>query len=372
MEKFERECRHFRGDAPCRLHKQDGRECAGCADFRLRGTRILIIKLGSAGDVLRTTSILKAIKERYASGHVTWIVKAECMNVLKNNPYIDEIIPYGTQGLSFVQVARFDLAMNLDVTAESSALLALSRCPLKKGFSLDNKGSVYPVNVEALPWYDMSLSDVTKKKNTDTYHDIIHDIVSLERNNNRPVLVVAEEDRAFAANFAKAHGIDTKTTVIGVNAGGGNRWELKTPDAPKWIEIIRAVSKEIKARCVLFGGPGEKRKYEEILAASGTDLIDAGTGNAFGRFAALVDLCDAVLTPDTLAMHVGTARGKKVVALFGPTSLNEAELYGEGKKISSGIECLYCYNEICGKDPNCMNSLDPGEIVRALKELLNG
>jgi heptosyltransferase-2 len=52
------DCLHFRGDIPCRPNKEQGYHCNGCPVHTPVEKRILIIKLGAIGDVIRTTSSL--------------------------------------------------------------------------------------------------------------------------------------------------------------------------------------------------------------------------------------------------------------------------------------------------------------------------
>ena len=70
---FRPECFHFRGHVPCRPHKEKGVHCDGCEDFRLRAGRILIIKLGAAGDVIRTTPLLSPLRREFPDHLVTWV-----------------------------------------------------------------------------------------------------------------------------------------------------------------------------------------------------------------------------------------------------------------------------------------------------------
>ena len=51
---------------------------------------ILIIKLGAIGDVIRTTSILPILKEKYKA-NITWVTKTESIDLLKNNYNIDNL-----------------------------------------------------------------------------------------------------------------------------------------------------------------------------------------------------------------------------------------------------------------------------------------
>ena len=99
-------------------------------------------------------------------------------------------------------------------------------------------------------------------------------------------------------------------------------------------------------------------------------LINTGHENTSREFLSLLNLCDLVVTGDTLAMHAAVALRKKVVVLFGPTSSSEIELYGRGEKIIPDMDCLCCYKEICDKHPNCMESISSEVVFRAVKELL--
>lgn len=372
MAAYKRTCRHFKGDRPCRAHKTRGVECGSCADYAPRGKKILIIKTGSAGDVLRTTSVLKALREAEHRSYVTWIVEARNADVLSGNPLIDEVITYDAPALVMLGTVNFDLAVNLDVTVASAALLSAVNAKSKKGFALDKYGCVYPVNMDAAAWYELGLSDKLKKANQETYHDIIHDICGLKRNKNRPVMTIRQEDSDWAMSFARERGIDGKVPLIGVNVGGGSVWQRKTPGVQKWVEITKALISRTNAKFIVFGGPGEEEKYRRVISALIDDAVGAGTGNSFGRLAALVGLCDVIVTPDTFVLHAGTALGKKVVALFGPTSGAEAELYGKGSKIVPGIECGSCYERTCDKTPGCMDLLDPVEVAEAVERLLTG
>ena len=52
---FNPDCLHFKGHIPCKPHKQHGYHCADCPSYEKATKRILIIKLGAIGDVIRTT-----------------------------------------------------------------------------------------------------------------------------------------------------------------------------------------------------------------------------------------------------------------------------------------------------------------------------
>jgi len=86
------------------------------------------------------------------------------------------------------------------------------------------------------------------------------------------------------------------------------------------------------------------------------------------RLVRTVDLCDAVVTGDTLALHVALGLQRRVVALFGPTSPAEIDMYGLGTKVVPDIDCACCYNNDCSRDPNCMDLISAGDIYGYLAE----
>ena len=129
---------------------------------------------------------------------------------------------------------------------------------------------------------------------------------------------------------------------------------------------------EYRKRAVLFsqGGPAERERNRRILRKTRGAVIDGGCENTLGQFAALVQLCDVVVTGDTTALHLAIGLKRKVVALFGPTCAQEIELYGRGVKISSSLSCAPCYRRSCETSPNCMEAISAEEVVKKVRGIL--
>lgn len=53
------DCLHFNGYKPCQPHKDHGVHCEKCPYFKAIPARILILKVGLAGEVLRCTPLLR-------------------------------------------------------------------------------------------------------------------------------------------------------------------------------------------------------------------------------------------------------------------------------------------------------------------------
>jgi len=365
------DCRHYRGNIPCRFHKRDGRLCHGCKDHDPIQARIVVVKLDAIGDVLRTTSILPPLKEQYPGAEITWVTRSNAAPLLEGNPLIDRVLIVEGQCLEFLLNESFSYGICLDADPRSASIHSIARCERRDGFITDSVGRVQPANDRAREWWLMGLNDRLKRQNRRTYQEIMYDICGLTLPVARPQLAVRDEDRATADMLRRDPRLHDARRILGINTGGGTRWQHK-----KWtVENYIACIERIRARfpgigILLLGGPEEEELNAEILNAVDDDVVDAGCGNPLMQFVGIVALVDVLLTSDSLAMHIGVALEKAAVGLVGPTSPWELAVFGKGEILHSDIECLSCYLTRCDKDPHCMNTLHPETVVSALSEYL--
>jgi len=368
---LKRDCKHFPGDRPCSFHKSTGVKCDDCPHYEPVSFKILIIKLDAVGDVLRTTCILSGLKENYPQSHITWLTRKNAVEIFVNNEFVDRILEIENSETNyFLQIESFDLVLNLDSSPISSAICSSVVAKEKLGFGLDEKGKVYPINPEAEDWFLMGAFDDLKKQNNRTYQSIILDIARIKTSNFPIILNLKESEIKFADQFLLKHQINKSKKIIGLNTGAGPRWKFKSWTLEGFEELIKLLLAKTDFHIFLYGGPYEKERNEYLAKIDKRRIIDTGTNNSLREFFALLNLCDLLVTGDTLAMHAATALKKKVIALFGPTSANEIESYGLITKIQSDLDCLVCYKMDCDFDPNCMNSIKAEYIFQKILELI--
>jgi heptosyltransferase-2 len=117
---FKADCLHFKGHIPCTPHKQHGYHCTDCVAYTPVSKRILIIKLGAIGDVIRTTPLVVKYKKLYPNCKITWLSWTPDILPAKE---IDEILKWDMNSVLYVQQATWDIAINLDKEKEAGALL---------------------------------------------------------------------------------------------------------------------------------------------------------------------------------------------------------------------------------------------------------
>jgi ADP-heptose:LPS heptosyltransferase len=343
--------------------------CDDCPHYAVASMRILIIKLDALGDVLRTTSILNGLRAKYDNPHITWITREVSLPLFENNRLVDRVLAYdATETVLHARVEEFDLLINLDTASDSAVLASSVQAKKKLGFGFDQRGYVTPLNKEATAWLEMGAFDQKKKANTRSYQDIMLDICQLKTNDKQILLMLSDQEKQFAQQFYQRKHLMKKRITIGINSGASPRWQFKRWTEEGFKALLRRILRETDWTILLYGGPYERERNRILSSLNTKRIVNTGSDNSLRQFFALVSLSDVFLTGDTLALHVATALGKKVVAYFGPTSAAEIDSYrGQILKVQSDLDCLVCYKPRCDFDPNCMNSLSPDRMFEALK-----
>ena len=132
------DCVYFKGEKPCKFK----RVCDGCPQFKPFGPKILVIKCRAQGDVLRTTPVLTGLRRKYPDAFITWVVDEESLELLRDIPLIDRLLPLNVETALALQGQRFDAVYSLDKDPGLVALAGLVSAPRKFGFGLNEHGNL--------------------------------------------------------------------------------------------------------------------------------------------------------------------------------------------------------------------------------------
>ena len=163
-------CRYFLGDRPCVWHKKEGSLCE-CEHYEPVHGSLLIIKLDAMGDVLRTTCLLPVITNAWPGTRISWITHPESVPLLKHNPYLTEVIPYGTDAVIHVSSQTFDRVINLDAGKTSAVLATMTQAAEKIGYTLHDDGHVMATiqqQKSGCAWVFLTTSSESTQKPTKT------------------------------------------------------------------------------------------------------------------------------------------------------------------------------------------------------------
>jgi heptosyltransferase-2 len=172
------------------------------------------------------------------------------------------------------------------------------------------------------------------------------------------------------ATWRRTNGFDTSlksTVALAPGAvGPSKRWTY-------YAETAKALTDQ-GFQVWVIGGPGEKDKAREIVAAGGTNVRDL-TGTDLRNGILALAAADLVISNDSGLLHVAAAIGSRTIGIFGPTSawhyapLNPIEAVIETQ---TEVSCRPCHKPTCRMGHHrCMRDIAVADVMSAALHALD-
>lgn len=327
--------------------------------------KILIVKLGSIGDIVHTLPSLAAIRRAYPRAEVSWVVERRAMEILKDNPLLDRLIELDTkalrrrsplsgetllatrQQLHRLRASAFDVALDFQGLLKSATIARLARASRVYGFarhSLREPASRFLLTHAV----QVPLDTNVIRKNLALAANALGIFVPEDGDDFEfPIAISPEQEREASEAASLAGG---KFAIL--NAGGG--WPTKLWSAERFGALADALLARHNLRSLVTYGPGERELAESVARASRTGAARPLNLSLKG-FYALARRASLYVGGDTGPTHLAVAAGAPVVGLFGPTewwrngSPRSADVCVERADIGCRTDChrRACSDWIC-------------------------
>jgi len=342
--------------------------------------RILIVKLGSIGDIVHTLPALAAMRRALPDSEISWVVERRSSEILKDNPVLDRLIEVDTkalrrglmsgetlraprQQLRLLRASAFDLALDFQGLLKSSLAARLSRANRVYGFARDalrEPASRFLVHqTVSIP----SGLHVIRKNLTLVKSAVDIPVPGDPSEFEFPIAVSpAHELEADEA----ARGTDGRYAIL--NPGGG--WPTKLWSADKFGVLADQLWNRYGLHSLLTYGPGEAGLAEQVGSASTSGKARAVCLSLKGFFA-LAKGAQIYVGGDTGPTHLAIAARAPVVGLFGPTEWwRNGSPYPEDVCVErTDIDCrIDCHRRACSKWI-CMD-IDVERVLHAVTDRL--
>lgn len=353
------DCRQFRTGIPCIPNKVSGQVCDSCNAYDPVQKRILIIKLGALGDVIRTTPLIEKFKSTYPGVHFTWLTLSPA--ILPSDE-IDVIYKYDVKSVYIIENSEFDIAINLDKDPEACILLRNVNAKEKYGYTWEN-GHIAPATKHAEHKLITGFFDQFSKSNTKSYLEEIFEICGFQ---------FQMEDYLINLNHALSdkwkanlNSLADGKRIVGLNTGCGPRWNTRLWSEESWIQLAMDL-REMNFFPVFLGGELEDEKNSRM--AKEAKIYYPGHFS-LEEFIGLTDACDIIVTQVSMMMHIATALKKNLVLCNTIFNAHEFELYGRGVLVEPSTGCECYYGNTCVRGKSCMHDITPNQLLSAVESL---
>lgn len=347
--------------------------------------KIALIKSGAIGDILMTTPLVRALKNKYPEAEITYVTGEKFKEIVSGNKNIDRIVTFDTKKLfgssaisrllyfrEFAKTLRkekFDVCFILDKSYMANLFAYWCKIPVRIGFDRFGEGFPNTHNVEYK----------SVKHEIDYYLDTLN-FLNVKDYDKHMELQVAKSDELFASNFMKKNKLIKSDVIIGI-APSATKDPNKNDSPRTWPEenykkLVERITKPYNSKIIFFGGRDDVKVVKDIISKVNVKVYSCAGKTRIKQAAALIKMCDVFITHDSGLMHVASAAGVPVISIFGPTDprrkapLNERSVY----LWKDTANCETC--EIYGKFPYCNNHaktewVTVEEVLNELDKIIN-
>ncbi|MHC4839901.1 MAG: glycosyltransferase family 9 protein [Planctomycetota bacterium] len=342
----------------------------------LDGKRLLLIKPSSLGDVCHAAATAWALKERWPTLHLTWLVNLPFEPLIRPLECVDATIPFernrfkglmqtfGRSGelRSFTGTLRsgdFDVVLDMQGLFRSGAFSWLSKARVRIGEASARELSTL--------FYTHKVDTPKQPVHARDRYAAMAEFLECKQPSREDLDVSDDERKAIHERLGVA---EDKIVSICPSA----RWESKVWPAAEFSALMKLINEaQSGIKFVLTGTPDMAAICDDIrLACDGIDIVDLCGQTDLRELAALMDVSDLLISCDSGPMHIAAAQGTNVVAIFGSTDPIRTGPYGQLQNVVTG-ECseMPCLKRKCpGLGTMCMRELHAADVVEKALKLL--
>ena len=342
--------------------------------------KILIVKLGSIGDIVHTLPALAAMRRAMPDAQISWVVESRVAEVLRDNPMLDHLIEADTKAMGRLassgetlltprqqfrrlRASSFDVALDFQGLIKSAAMAFLSKAKRRYGFAREALREP-PSRFLLHKTFQVPLHS----------HVIIKNLTLAEKALNIPVSNDAR-DFEFPISISKKNESEADRAIetvgenfVILNPGGG--WPTKLWSPERFASLADALWAEYNLTSIITFGPKEEDLAQRVVRASKTNKAFAMNLSLKG-FYALAKRARVYVGGDTGPTHLAAAARTPIVGLFGPTewwrngSPRAEDICVERTDIDCRVDC---HRRACSKWI-CMD-IEVERVINALSERL--
>lgn len=282
--------------------------------------KILAVRVGRVGDTVMMTPALTALIQYYPDAEITLLLSPVGKSLLNNfHPQIKDIWTWNRSGIirPFIdkkniikkfKLTHFDKIICFDTSPRIGGLFSNA----ETGFH-QYKGTSELTHCARA--YLEFLARACNKPVVDTYN----------------YLPVEEDARKQVDNELQQHGISNNDTVLmihptfsgysqfGIRKRQAKLRKLWSPD--NYGQLIKKITKETAAsnrpvKVIMVLLADEISFGKQIVKKSNNNVLLLESKSTFERYKAMIQRANVLLTPDSGPMHMASALGTKIVALF--------------------------------------------------------
>jgi ADP-heptose:LPS heptosyltransferase len=324
--------------------------------------KILLIKLRSIGDVIYNTVVYSPIKKAWPDAHLTVVVEPPSYDIVRYHPDIDRVLVFDKKTIQKqikfywkLLAERYDIAIDMHEGPRGAGMCFLSCAPFKIGNKFAPRSFVYNTKID--------FSDLKPKHPIDYQVALIKKLgVAIDK--IQPDIYVPQDIHDQADRLLKEKGVLDPFCIIHTGARLHDQWQLQ-----KFADLVDIISQRYGLKIILTCGPDQESEVHEILRKiKNATCIFIQTG--LNELAAITKRANFVICHNGGYMHLASAIGTPIVALFGSSNPNIWSPLGNNHVILQHTVSKSNQKDSLDKRPNYKEHITVEEVLDGVDQVL--
>jgi len=337
--------------------------------------RILVVRTDRIGDVLLSTPVIKALRQKYPQAYVSMMVSPYARDVVEGNPYLDEVIVYDKEGkhkgffrslkfASRLKKKKFDLAIILHPTNRTHLLTFLAGIPERLGYNR-KLGFLLTRRIEHV-------------KQKGQKHEAEYNLELLSElgiTGNLPELFmpVKDDSENWAEDLFAREGIRDTDKILAINPGAS--CPSKVWPAERFAEAAEKLAERYNFKILVLGGPKDMRLADKVSRGLKGKAINLSGKTSVSRMASILKRSALFISNDSGPVHIASALGTPVISIFGRAQAGLSPrrwgpLGKRDKYLHKGVGCIQCLAHNCVREFACLKAIKVEDVLAAAESIL--
>jgi heptosyltransferase I len=350
--------------------------------MEIKNQKILIVRLGAIGDVIRTLPALRVLRHNLPDALIAWVVEDRAASILINHSDLNKVFvlprkewqkkPLTVKTLKeiirFIKNLRkenFDLVLDFHGLFKSGLITFLTGVKRRVGYTrkFSKEGNFLFTNDQvSLPAH---------KINRVERNLLLVKHLGLEIDERNPLIPIAEKDREVVAATIFAGLTSFSGPKVIMHPGSSPSTPYKRWGVRRFAQVADSIIQKYGGKIFFTAGNDERERVNEITAQMTETHYVLCQPATLTQLAEAIRRCDLFIGNDTAPMHLAAFVGTPVIALFGPTDPIENAPFGkeEAIVIRKDVSCNPCRKRNC---PNliCMDAITVDDVLEAVDRVL--
>lgn len=325
------------------------------------------------GDLVMATPVLSDLRKAYPQAHITAMCCNPVCDLLREDQAIDELFCFSKTNrfgrrdekrniVEKLRRGKYDLGILLTSSFSSAWWFWLGGVKKRLGYQGNGRGILL---TDKIPFP----KDVHQQHLVETYKMLLAPL-GIPLSDRKPRIFLSEKELVNAKTLLHQMGISSEQILIGINPGAAYG-SAKCWLPERFREVTERLLKLPSVRIIYFGDQASMPLVKEICREFPAPVINLAGLTSLRELAALIKLCQVILTNDSGPMHIAAAANTPLVALFGSTNEVATGPYRTGTVIHKHVSCSPCYKRVCPLDFRCMKRIETDEVYEEILRTLN-